>query len=139
MTYNPIMAKKTWTEKLNRVATYQIKTIDKKFADIPEGSTMLIATPGIIDDYIKKIPAGEFITLPIMRSDLALEYGAQKTCPVSTGIFLRIAAEAAYEQYLGGVRIEKITPFWRIIDEKMPVAKKLTCGIDFIKKQRAAE
>ena len=31
------------------------KTIDKKFADIPEGSKMLIASPPIIDEYVKSI------------------------------------------------------------------------------------
>ena len=39
-----IMAKKTWIEK-KRFKSYKIKTIDKKFADIPEGSKMFIPTP----------------------------------------------------------------------------------------------
>ena len=36
------MAKKTWIEKRDCDKSYKIKTIDKKFADIPEGSKMFI-------------------------------------------------------------------------------------------------
>ena len=53
------MAKKTWLEKRNCNKSFKIKTIDKKFADIPEGSKMLIATPQIIDKYVNEIPFGQ--------------------------------------------------------------------------------
>lgn len=52
------MAKKTWTEKLNADKQHEVKTIDKKFADIPEGASMLIPTPQIVNEYVKQIPAG---------------------------------------------------------------------------------
>ena len=39
------MAKKTWIEKRDCDKSYKIKTIDKKFADIPGGSKMFISTP----------------------------------------------------------------------------------------------
>ena len=73
--------------------SYKIKTIDKKFADIPEGSKMFISTPKIIDDYIKQIPFGKSTELSTMRNDLAIDYQAHKTCPVTTGIFLRIVSK----------------------------------------------
>ena len=41
--------------KENCKKSYKIKTIDKKFADIIEGSKMFIATPLIIDEYVKQI------------------------------------------------------------------------------------
>ena len=74
-----------------------------------------------------------------MRKDLAAEYNAQYCCPVTSGIFLRIVAEAAYEEYIAGKPIKKITPFWRIIDSKIPVVQKLTFGSAFIKEQWAKE
>ena len=40
---------KTWIDKRDCEQSYKIKTIDKKFADITEGSKMFIATPLIID------------------------------------------------------------------------------------------
>ena len=133
------MAKKTWTEKLNTEKSVIVKTIDKKFADIPEGSIMLIATPAIIRDYVAAIPLGSSVDLSTLRNDLATTYNADKTCPVTTGIFLRIVAEAAYEEHLAGKPVEAITPFWRIINPKMKVAKKLACGPEFIEKQREKE
>ena len=37
--------KKSWIEKRDCEKSFKIKTIDKKFADIPKGSRMLIASP----------------------------------------------------------------------------------------------
>ena len=133
------MAKKTWIEKRDCNKSYKIKTIDKKFADIPEGSKMFIPTPRIIDDYIKHIPFGKSTELSTMRNDLATDYQADKTCPVTTGIFLRIVSEASYEELKSGKRIEEVTPFWRIVNPKSKLANKLECGAEFINKQRGNE
>jgi len=48
---------------------------------------------------------------------------------------LRIVAEANYEKLQQGKRIEEITPFWRAIEPNSVLAKKLTCGQDFILQQ----
>ena len=133
------MAKKTWIEKRDCNKSYKIKTIDKKFADIPEGSKMFIATPRIIDDYIKHIPYGKSTELSAMRNDLAIEYQADNTCPVTIGIFLRIVSEASYEELKSGKGIEEVTPFWRIVNPKSKLANKLECGAEFINKQRERE
>ncbi len=133
------MAKKTWIEKRDCNKSYKIKTIDKKFADIPEGSKMFIATPRIIDDYIKHIPYGKSTELSTMRNDLAIEYQADNTCPVTIGIFLRIVSEASYEELKSGKGIEEVTPFWRIVNPKSKLANKLECGAEFINKQRESE
>ena len=130
---------KTWQEKLHSVSKFSVKKIAKKFADIPEGVTMLIATPEIVDAYIRDLPPGTHTSLQQMRKDLAATYHADYACPVTCGIFLRIVAEAAYEAYAGGTAIAQTTPFWRIIDRKTPVAKKLTFGLDFVKDMRAKE
>ena len=134
-----MMAKKTWIEKRDCDKSYKIKTIDKKFADIPEGSKMFIPTPRIIDDYIKHIPFGKSTELSTMRNDLATDYQADKTCPVTTGIFLRIVSEASYEELKSGKGIEEVTPFWRIVNPKSKLANKLECGAEFINKQRGNE
>lgn len=131
------MAHKTWSEKYLTTSKPQVKRIDKKFADIPEGASMLIATPKIVDEYISMIPKGKTADIKTMRSDLAAEYHAEYTCPVTSGIFLRIVAEKAYEEYAQGKK--KITPFWRMIDPKSPAAKKLTFGTDFIRSKRQEE
>jgi len=124
--------KKTWLDKLNEKKEPQIKRVEKDFADIPEGSTMLIATPQLIEQYVREIGFGKRIDNKTMRKDLALEYHADFTCPVTTGIFLRIVAEAHYEKLQQGEPIEDIAPFWRVIESDSALAKKLSFGQDFL-------
>lgn len=131
---------KTWTDKVNDPSkVFVVKKLDKKFADMPAGVKMLIATPKIIDDYIRQIPKGKSSSLATMRKDLALAYGAEYTCPVTTGIFLRIVAEAAHEQLEHGASLARVTPFWRIVNEKSPLNKKLSFGPVFVMRQRTKE
>lgn len=112
---------------------------DKNFGDIKAGQRMLIPTPQVVDAYIRQIPAGKEVDVKTIRNDLAAEYGAEITCPITAGIFVRIAAEAAFEEYQNGVPLKKITPFWRVINERSPAAKKLTFGIELLKEMRIKE
>jgi hypothetical protein len=52
---------------------------------------------------------------------------------------LRTVAEAAYEAHKKGAELRTITPVWRVLDERTPTTKKLSCGPGFILKQRAKE
>ncbi|RXK60413.1 hypothetical protein ESA94_08050 [Lacibacter luteus] len=131
--------RKTWIEKRDISNELKVEVIDKDFADMKKGEKMLVATPLIVDEYIRHIPKGKEGSLAQMRKDLAAEYHADKTCPITSGIFVRIVAEAAYEEYEKGKAISKIAPFWRIINEKSPAAKKLTFGTDFLLEQRRKE
>jgi hypothetical protein len=127
--------KKSWLDKLNENIEPKIKRIEIDFADIPAGSTMFIATPKLIDQYIKEIGLGKRINTKTLRKDLALEHNADYTCPVTTGIFLRIVAEATYEKFQRGKRSDEITPFWRVIEPNSTLAKKLTFGQEFLLQQ----
>jgi hypothetical protein len=100
---------------------------------------MHISTPQIIENYIKQIAKGKSTDTVTMRNDLAIENNAVFTCPLTTGIFLRIVAEAANEQLEQGVPLKSITPFWRMIEPNSPLAKKLTFGQEFLKEQRNKE
>lgn len=131
--------RKSWKEKLDSKTILEVKQTDKKFADIPANSKMLIATPKIVDDYVRNIPAGSQSSIQTMRNDLAIEYGAEYTCPVTSGIFLRIVAEAAFEEYQSGKPLKSLAPFWRMADEKSPLAKKVSFGPEFIKEMRKKE
>ena len=129
----------SWKEKRDKVCDYEVKITEKKFADIPEGASMLIATPKIVDEYIKQIPFGNAKVIKTMRKDLAAEYHAEYTCPVTSGIFVRIAAEAANEELQEGKTLEDITPFWRIISPKDKAASKLTFGKELLIEMREKE
>ncbi len=118
---------------MNINKSYVVKRLEKKFSDMKEGENMLIATPMIIDEYIKQIPKGINVNIKTLRRDLALTYNADTTCPLTTGIFIRIVSEAAYENFLNGDR--NITPFWRVVDHESKSASKLACGINFIKNE----
>jgi len=131
--------RKTWIEKRDIHKAALVKKCPCDFADIKAGEYMLIATPAIVDAYIRHIPKGKEVSLAQMRNDLAIEYKADKTCPVTSGIFLRIVAEAAFEEYEKGKAIGKITPFWRMINTTSPAAKKLSFGMDFLTSQRKKE
>lgn len=131
--------RKSWSEKLNIDRKPVIEKADKDFAGIKAGQMMLIPTPKIVDAYIRQIPEGREVDSNTIRKDLAAEYHAEVTCPLTTGIFIRIAAEAAYEELEKGKPLNKITPFWRVINEKSSTAKKLSFGTKFLKEQRKKE
>lgn len=70
---------KTWTDKITDSKPHEVKKTDKVFADIPTDSVMLIASPKIVDEYLRQIPKGKSVSLQTMRSDLAATYNAQYT------------------------------------------------------------
>ncbi len=131
--------KKNWLQKLNEKKEPTVKRIEFDFAGMPAKSTMLIATPQIIEQYISHIPQGRKVPVATLRNDLAMEHQADFTCPLTTGIFLRIVAEANHEKYRQQDSLKGITPFWRVIDPDSDLAGKLTFGRDFIVRQRKAE
>lgn len=130
---------KTWIEKRDIKKESKVKINPKNFADMPYGTKMFIPTPKIVDKFVKKIPNGNFITTKIIRKRLAQQYDAEMTCPLVTGISLRIISEAAYEEYQQNSAIDKITPFWRVVDPDSKLAKKLTFGREFLIQNQANE
>jgi hypothetical protein len=131
--------RKTWIEKRDIDKQPVVKKLKKDFADMRSGERMLIATPKLVDNYIRQIPKGHQYSLSGMRKDLASEYKADVTCPVTSGIFLRIVAEAAWEEYGKGKPLKDITPFWRVMDEHSATAKKLSFGTAFLIERRKKE
>lgn len=73
------------------------------------------------------------------RRELAQQHGADAACPVSTAIFLRTVAEAAWDQIEAGVPVPQVAPFWRVVNPASALAKKLRAGPGWIAEQRAAE
>jgi len=124
---------------MNPGAKAKTVRLEKAFAGAPAGSKMLVATPEIVSDYMKAIPSGQTKTVREMRADLAKRFKAQTTCPTSSGIFVRIASEAALEDLAEGAALGKVTPFWRLVDPESSAAQKLSCGPEFIAKRRRAE
>lgn len=131
--------KKNWSDKMGRPAKPEVKCIDVAYAGAPAGSRMLIPTPRLIDAYLRQIPPGRTIAPEVMRRDLAAEQSADFSCPLTSGIFLRIAAEAALEEMANGRTAQEVAPFWRVVDPQSPLAGKLSCGRTFVEAQRKKE
>jgi|TARA_B100002003_G_C13810823_1_gene399701 hypothetical protein len=121
-----------WENKFHKEYIEKVTIIDKRFGEIQPGQKMLISSPKSIYDYINNIPYGTFKTIKNMRIELAKQKNANNTCHLTTGIFLRIAIEYSIEE-------KNIIPFWRIINIQFPIARKLSCGLDFIAKKQTEE
>ena len=94
----------------------------------------------IFDDFINKIPSGDFVEIKKLRSTLAKQFDCDVTCPFTTGIFIRIVSEAAYEEYKTGKSLDyTLLHFLEVLMPKSILAKKLDCGVDFIKAQQNKE
>ena len=125
---------KTWKQKLNDGRKPEVEVLPRSYGGMAAGDQMLISTPGEVDAELRTIPAGEALTIPEFRTRLARKHGAAGTCPMTTSIFLRIVAEVALEDLAEGKK--DVAPFWRVVDAKSPVAKKLSCGPDEVARLR---
>ena len=132
-------AKKGWRAKFATRAQSEVTVLEKPFGGVPAGARLLIATPARIAAYAAAIPPGETRDVAAMRKDLAAEAGADAACPLTTGMFLRIAAEVAIEDMNAGAPPEAVTPFWRLVDPDSPLAARLSCGVKRLLNLRAAE
>lgn len=108
-------------------------------SEVPAGSKLLISSPAEIDAFVRELPPGKFVNTKHIRDALATRHEADATCPLTTGIFLRIVTECALEQLEAGMPTQEVTPFWRAIDPKSPLARKVSCGTEKIRTLRAAE
>ena len=133
------MAKKTWVQKMNNGRQPEVCVLDKPIWGMPAGTNLLVTTPLETKAELDRIPRGETLPVAELRSALAAKHGADTTCPLTTGIYLRILAEVALEELASGKPTKEVTPFWRIIEPKSPLAKKVSCGPEGIRALREAE
>ena len=130
---------KSATEKLNEKKNPKKVLLEKDFAGIRAGQRMLVATPKMVDNYIREIAYGETRNIPRLRDELALRNKCDATCPVSTAIFVRIAAQASIDAMEDGAPVSEITPFWRVVGPDDKIAKKLSVDSEWIRRQRESE
>lgn len=102
---------------------------------LPAGR-MLISSPAELDAVIRRIPAGRVLTLGALRTALARNHRADYTCPMTTGIFLRVVAEAAEEERAAGLRI---APYWRVVRDDGSLIDTLPGGVAAQARTLAAE
>jgi alkylated DNA nucleotide flippase Atl1 len=106
------MAKKTYVEKLNDVKDLP-KIVDlneeaqKKF----NAKTMVVPKPTDIYNIMKNVPQGKLITTSEIRTLLSRQYNVDTACPLTTGIFVNISANASVE-------LNDDMPYWRTLKSK---------------------
>ena len=115
----------SWQEKLRDSKDCpKVSTISEKLSKIWGTGTVVIPAPLEVDAYMRKVPEGRLTTINEICQALATRHGATIGCPITTGIFAWIAANAAEEQKQEGKT--DITPSWRtlkvggLINEKYP-------------------
>jgi alkylated DNA nucleotide flippase Atl1 len=127
----------TWTEKLEKEQQIKIVEVPAKMKATCGEGTMLIASPKIILEVVKQIPKGKITSVNKIREKLAKAYGTDTTCPITTGIFLWIVANAMDEAKTKGAK--KIDPYWRVLKEGGKLNDKFPGGIKAHAKQLEAE
>src|ERR1041385_872378 len=101
---------KSWTDKLHDATPHAVKPAPIDIAGMRAGQMMLVPTPQIVDAYIRTIPPGTDLDLKTVRARLAAQFGAEVTCPITTGFHLRTVAEAAMEARRNGASLADIAP-----------------------------
>lgn len=89
--------------------------------------TMLIPRPLDVDAAMRAVARGKLLTMGKLRAKLAADAGATTTCPLTTGIFARLAAEAAEEDREAGKA--RLTPWWRTIKDDGKLNEKFPGGV----------
>ena len=117
--------RKSWSEKLEDDKDLpRVEKIEGKMSKRWGTGTMVIPAPMEVNKLMRRVPEGKLTTINEIRAALAKRHGATIGCPITTGIFAWIAANAAEEQRQEGEK--DITPYWRtlkiggVINEKYP-------------------
>jgi len=121
--------RKTWSEKLrDSKGLPRVEKITDKMSKRWGEGTVVIPAPMEVDEMMRKVPEGKVITVNEIRDALAKKHGATIGCPLTTGIFAWVAANAAEEERKKGKK--HITPYWRILKMGGVINPKYPGGVE---------
>lgn len=121
--------RKRWSDKLrDSEGLPKVQKISGKMSKRWGRGTVLIPAPLEVDEMMRKVPRGKLVTVNEIRSALARKHNATIGCPLTTGIFAWIAANAAEEQRRQGN--QDITPYWRTLKKGGVLNEKYPGGAD---------
>ena len=123
-------ARKSWHEKLEKPVAGLPKVVEvpDKWVKTMGGRRVLVPTPMMVDELVRTVPKRKLITVGQIRQRLAQPFQADSTCPLTTGIFLRICSEAAEEDRQAGKT--PITPYWRVVKDDGSLNPKFPGGVE---------
>lgn len=117
----------SWREKFQRPAEPRVVEIPPKWAKTLGKGKMLIATPRLIAALVRNVPRGKLTTTTAIMARLARDHQCAATCPLTTGIFLRIVAEVAEEDAQAGKT--DVIPYWRVLKADGSLNEKYPGGL----------
>jgi len=121
--------KKSWSDKLrDSKGLPKVQKISGKMSKRWGRGTVVIPAPLEVDEMMRKVPRGKLVTINEIRSALAERHNATIGCPLTTGIFAWVAANAAEEQRRQGNA--DITPYWRTLKKGGVINEKYPGGVD---------
>ena len=112
--------RKPWREKMDNPNLPKLFPVPPKMRKRLGNGTMLLPSPREVDSLIRTVRRGSLITISQIRQTLAHTHAADVTCPLVTGLFVRIAAEAAEEDAAAGKT--RITPYWPGFSKSNPMS-----------------
>ena len=122
-----VYKKKTAREKLlDSKDLPKIEEILPKQEKLWGKGTIVIPAPIEVAGIMRSVPMGRLITINRIRQKLAEKHKATIGCPITTGIFASIAAQAAEEERTEGQT--EVTPWWRTLKEKGALNPKYPGG-----------
>lgn len=120
--------KKSWSEKLaDSKGLPKVSAVSGKMSRRWGTGTMVIPAPLEVDGLMKQVPKGRLVTINDLRTALATRHKADFACPMTTGIFAWIAANAAAESEAKGIR--RVTPYWRTLKNGGELNPKYPGGV----------
>jgi len=119
--------RRSWREKMDPPNLPKVVAIPPKWQKRFGPGTLLIPSPRDIEALIRAVRKGDLITVSRLRQHLSEQHGSNMTCPLTTGIFVRISAEAAEEEARDGK--QRITPYWRVVKDDGSLNPKFPGGV----------
>src|ERR1035441_8718904 len=119
--------RKSWREKLNNPNLPKVVRILPNLRQRFGEGSMLVPSPLEVEAFIRTVRKGSVTTVSQFREYLAAKYAVDATCPLTTGIFVRLAAEAAEEDARAGET--RITPYWRVVKDDGSLNPKFPGGV----------
>ena len=130
--------RKSWREKLaDSKGLPRIEKVTPRLRARWGEGTFVIPAPLEVEAMMRRVPLGKLTTINEIRSALAKKHGTNFGCPITTGIFAWIAANAAQEAASAGRT--GITPYWRTLKSGGQLNAKYPGGISAIRTRLRAE
>jgi hypothetical protein len=120
--------RKSWREKMVNPDLPRVVDIPPRMQKRTGPGKMVLPSPADVEAAMRGIRKGSAVSVSRIREYLAGKYAADTACPLLTGIFLRIVAEAAEEDALAGKA--RITPYWRVVKDDGSLNPKFPGGVE---------